>query len=121
MELGRLAVGTRLNSIRIIRHCGGVCIKGKPCLDGKCELLLTDHERLIICFTGNPHPVWIWTPDDVTEEEKAYELIRENGLLTEGHIFNVKYDCPNPIEPHVRICSQGKSVYDRLIKICRRR
>ena len=99
-------------------------------IGGKCELLLTDHERLIICFTRNPHPVWIWTPDDVTEEEKekAYEFIRENGLLTEGHTFNLKYDladyfirrssedamtlsntinmfvydCPNPVEPHVR-------------------
>ena len=99
-------------------------------MDGKCELLLTDHERLIICFTSNPHPIWIWTPDDVTEEEKekAYKLIRGNGLLTEGHTFNLKYDladyfirkssedamtlsiktnmfaydCPNPVEPHVR-------------------
>lgn len=98
-------------------------------MGGECELLLTDHERLIICLTCNPYPVWIWTPDDVTEEEneKAYELIRENGLFTEGHTFNLKYDladyfirrssedamplsvktnmfaydCPNPIEPHV--------------------
>lgn len=99
-------------------------------MGGECELLLTDHERLIICFTSNPHPVWLWTPDDVTEaeKEKAYELVKENGLLTEGHTFNLKYeladyfikrasedsitlsitinmfayDCPNPIEPHVR-------------------
>ena len=96
-------------------------------MSGECELLLTDHERLIICLTSNPHPIWIWTPDDVTEEEKAYELIRESGLLTEGHTFNLKYDladyfisrssedamalsiktnmfaydCPNPVEPHV--------------------
>ena len=99
-------------------------------MEGECELLLTDHERLIICFTKNPYPVWIWTPDGVTDEEKvkAYELIKENGLLTEGHTFNLKYDladyfvrsssedamalsiktnmfaydCPNPVEPHVR-------------------
>ena len=99
-------------------------------MGGECDLLLTDHERLIICFTKNPYPVWIWTPDGVTDEEKvkAYELIKENGLLTEGHTFNLKYDladyfirrssgnamllsiktnmfaydCPNPIEPHVR-------------------
>ena len=100
-------------------------------MDGECELLLTDHERLIICFTKNPYPVWIWTPDGVTEEEKekAYELIRENGLLTEGHTFNLKYDladyfvrsssedamalsiktnmfaynCPNPVKSYVRV------------------
>ena len=99
-------------------------------MDGKCELLLTDHKRLIICFTSNPHPVWVWTPDDMTEaeKEKAYELIRKNGLITKGHTFNLKYDladffirrslgdamalsiktnmfaydCPNPIEPHIR-------------------
>ena len=99
-------------------------------MGGKCELLLTDHERLIICFSSNPYPVWIWTPDDATkeEQEKAYELIKENGLLTEGHTFNLKYDladyfirrssedskplsistnmfaydCTNPIEPHTR-------------------
>ena len=99
-------------------------------IGGECKLLLTDHERLIICFTSNPYPVWIWTPDDVTKEEKekAYELIKENGLFSEGHTFNLKYDladyfisralketmalsiktnmfaydCPNPIEPHVQ-------------------
>ena len=93
----------------------------------ECNLLLTDHERLIICHTNDPFPVWIWTPDDVSveEKEKAYRLIKENGLLTEGHTFNIKYeladyfikrasedakdlsistnmfayDCPNPIEP----------------------
>ena len=96
----------------------------------ECELLLSDHERLIICCTRSPYPVWIWTPEDVTKEEKekAYELIKENGLLSEGHTFNMKYDladyfirrtsketmalsiktnmfaydCPNSIEPYVR-------------------
>ena len=28
-------------------------------MGGKCELLLTDHERLIVCFTGSPFPIWI--------------------------------------------------------------
>ena len=63
-------------------------------MGGECDLLLTDHERLIICFSSNPYPVWVWTPDDVTEEEKekAYELVKENGLLTEVHTLNLKYD-----------------------------
>lgn len=39
-------------------------------IGGECELLFTDHERLIIFFTCNPYPVWIWTPNDVTNEEK---------------------------------------------------
>ena len=99
-------------------------------ITGECKLLLTDHKRLIICHSNNPFPVWIWTPDDVTKEEKekAYELIEVNGFLTERHTFNLKYDladyfirrasedakalaistnmfaydCPNPIEPHTR-------------------
>ncbi|MBD5544211.1 MAG: hypothetical protein HDR01_08245 [Lachnospiraceae bacterium] len=44
-------------------------------IGGKCELLLTDHERLIICFTSKPFPIWIWTPDDAPREEmeRAYQ------------------------------------------------
>ena len=36
-------------------------------MGGKCDLLLTDHERLIVCFSCNPYPVWIWTPDEAAE------------------------------------------------------
>lgn len=99
-------------------------------IGSECELFLTDHKRLIICFTSHPYPVWVWTPDDVTDEEKekAYDIVKENGLLVEGNTFNMKYDladyfikrtsedsinlsikinmfaydCPKPIEPHVR-------------------
>ena len=98
-------------------------------MGGECNLLLTDHEKLIICFSSNPYPVWIWTPDGAPEEEKekAYELVRENGLFTNSHTFNLKYDladyfisrssedatnlsikinmfaydCPNLKEPHI--------------------
>lgn len=97
----------------------------------ECKLLLTDHKRLLICHSNDPFPVWIWTADDVTEEEKskAYALIKENDLLTERHTFNLKYDlsdyliqrasedaktlsistnmfaydCPNPLEPLTRV------------------
>ena len=59
-----------------------------------CELLLTDHERLIVCFTGNPYPIWVWTPDDATEKEmeRAYRLVAEHGLLNGANTFNLKYD-----------------------------
>ena len=65
----------------------------KRVMGGECELLLSDHERLIICFTGHPFPVWIWMPDDASEEEmeKSYQLARENKLLTGEYHFNVKY------------------------------
>ena len=63
-------------------------------IDGKCELLLTDHERLIICFTAQPFPVWIWTPDDASGEEmeRAYERLCELSLLDGEHHFNLKYN-----------------------------
>ena len=63
-------------------------------IGSECSLLLTDHERLIICFTGEPYPVWIWTPDDALDKEyeKAYQIVKENGLLDGKHTFNVKYE-----------------------------
>ena len=65
----------------------------KRIMGGECKLLLSDHERLILCFTGHPFPVWIWTPDDASEEamEQAYRLAKENGLLAGKHHFNIKY------------------------------
>ena len=101
---------------------------------GETKILLSDHERLIVCFTGEPYPAWIWTPDDATDAdfEKAYSLAKENGLMDGAHTFNVKYnlaeyfikkekeagrnlsistnmfayDCPNPIKPTVK--AEGK-------------
>lgn len=63
-------------------------------MGGECKILLTDHESLIMCFTGLPYSVWIWTPDGVTEAdmERAYKLAGENGLLDGEHRFNVKYE-----------------------------
>ena len=65
----------------------------KRIMGGECNLLLSDHERLILCFTGHPFPVWIWTADDASEEEmeKAYQLAKENKLLAGKHHFNLKY------------------------------
>lgn len=55
---------------------------------------MTDHERLIICLTDYPYPIWIWTPDDASEEEmeKAYRIVSEHSLLDGEHRFNLKYD-----------------------------
>lgn len=63
-------------------------------MGGKCELLLTDHERLILCFTSKPFPIWIWTPDDASREEmeRAYQIATEHSLLNGEYRFNLKYD-----------------------------
>ncbi len=60
----------------------------------KCRFLLTDHERMIICHSGNPYPVWIWTPDDATEKEMdtIYRIINEEFSPGKGFTFNLKYD-----------------------------
>ena len=65
----------------------------KRIIGGECNLLLTDHERMIVCFTGHPFPVWIWTADDASEEEmeRAYQLTKEKKLLTGEYHFNIKY------------------------------
>ena len=63
-------------------------------MGGQSTLLLSDHEKLIICFTGNPFPVWIWTPDNASQAdlERAYTVAKENGLMDGAHRFNIKYE-----------------------------
>lgn len=99
-------------------------------IEKKCELLLTDHKSLIICFSCNPFPIWIWTPDNAseTEMEKAYQTVSKHSLLNGKNRFNLKYnlaeffinkaavqgknlsvsenlfayDCPTPVKPTVK-------------------
>ena len=93
----------------------------------ECELLLSDHSRMIICYSTSPFPVWIWTVDDATEDEmeNTYKLADQHGFLDGNHGINMKYelaeyfmkragrdgkklyilknmfayDCLNPVEP----------------------
>lgn len=62
-------------------------------LCGQCRLLLTDHERLIICHSENPFPVWIWTPDDCTwqEMDRAWDIVSQSCPVTDGYRYNLKY------------------------------
>ncbi|MBR2578079.1 MAG: GNAT family N-acetyltransferase [Erysipelotrichaceae bacterium] len=95
----------------------------KKIMDKGCRLLLSDHEKLIICFTCPPYPVWIWTADDASADdlERAYQTVKEYFLLDGSNSFNLKYeaaeyflsrnkelglitnmfayDCPEAIEP----------------------
>ena len=102
----------------------------KRILGADCAIKLSDHERFILCYTCAPYPVWLWTPEDVScgDMERAYQTVREQGLLDRAHHFNMKYalaeyfiqraardgkpmaitvnmlayDCPQPVEPTVR-------------------
>ena len=60
----------------------------------ECKLLLSDHDRMILCYSDHPFPIWIWTPDDLSddEKEKVYQLVKKNSLLTCEYKFNMKYD-----------------------------
>ena len=40
-------------------------------LGGQCKLVLSDHEKIIICLSSEPFPVWIWTPDDASDKDMA--------------------------------------------------
>ena len=96
-------------------------------LRGKCELVRADHRKLILCHSEKQYPVWIWTPDGMTEGEKEeawklaescrplaegyriimkYELAdyfmeksREEGVNTGYYMQLYAYDCPEPIAP----------------------
>jgi hypothetical protein len=61
-------------------------------LKGVCSLTITDGARIVICYSTSPFPVWIWTPDDASEEEmeQAYLLAREHFDLRLSR-FNLKY------------------------------
>ena len=96
-------------------------------LKGECELIRSNHENLILCHSESPYPVWIWTPDNATDQVKqnAWELVCVLCPLDSGHRYNLKYelaeffiekaadegvgaqismnlfvyDCPSPIPP----------------------
>lgn len=63
-------------------------------LNSSCRLTLTDHERLIICHSVHPYPVWIWTPDNISleEKERAWRAVTEACPMTDGYRYNLKYD-----------------------------
>ena len=63
-------------------------------LGGPCDLLLTDHERLILCHSAAHYPVWLWTPDGLTESDKgrAWALAAAHRPLSAGCRYNLKYE-----------------------------
>ena len=105
-------------------------------LEEECTLTITDKKRIIICYSHSPYPVWIWLPDDATDDELelAYQTVKSNFGIDGKHRFNLKYNhadyfmkraladgremkialnlfayrCENPISP--KKISLGKSV-----------
>lgn len=60
-------------------------------LKERCTLILTDHNRIMICYSATPFPVWVWLPDDTTEEELRYTWRLLNDNFKGGEYrFNMK-------------------------------
>ncbi|MBQ6587475.1 MAG: GNAT family N-acetyltransferase [Butyrivibrio sp.] len=79
-------------------------------LGQECALIASDHERLIICHSKNPYPVWVWTPDDADEAEleRAYQELQKNSFIDGEHTFNLKYELANFIIK--RAAEEGKEL-----------
>ena len=63
-------------------------------LKGECNFIASDHNKIIICHSCKPFPLWIWTPDNVSQQEMetVYQILLENNFLTSEYTFNLKYD-----------------------------
>ena len=63
-------------------------------LKGECELIRSNHENLLLCHSESHYPVWIWTPDNATDEvkETAWKLASGLRPLGSGYRYNLKYE-----------------------------
>ena len=66
----------------------------KRILKGECELIRSNHENLLLCHSESHYPVWIWTPDNASDEVKKYawELVCSHRPLGSGYRYNLKYE-----------------------------
>ena len=70
-------------SFNVLRHI----------VTGPCELLMTDHERVIICASSFLYSIWIWTKEGLSEDdaEKVYQIVATQQLFCDRYRFNLKY------------------------------
>jgi predicted GNAT family acetyltransferase len=62
-------------------------------VNSKSRIVITDHKRYIICHSCAPFPVWIWVPDDVTDDELdiIWEITKSEIPFHNGYGYNTKY------------------------------
>lgn len=60
----------------------------------ECEFMVSDHKKVIICRSCPPYPLWIWTADDITNDEleNAYLIAKEKGFIGSNMSINMKYN-----------------------------
>lgn len=63
-------------------------------LHGACDLVMTDHERFILCHSAASFPVWLWTNDNMSAAEKksAWEIAMAARSFKDGYRYNLKYE-----------------------------
>ena len=61
-------------------------------LRGSCDTIVTDGDRLIMALSARPAPVWVFMPDDVTDEEleRCWQAMRGTIPPALGDSFNLK-------------------------------
>ena len=52
-------------------------------IEGCCQFLQSDHKKMIICYSCNPYPIWIWTSKDISNDdmELIYKLLLQQSFL----------------------------------------
>lgn len=85
-------------------------------LGGSCQLVLSDHESLILCYTCEPYPVWIWTRDKapLAVLERAYQLVSEHSLLRREQRFNLKYELAEHMIRRAAEDGGGLALYENM-------
>ena len=86
-------------------------------LHGSCAILWSDHRRLILCHSTPPYPVWIWTADGLTAEEKerAWRLAEELCPLSGGCRLMMKYELADYFVERARTAGQNVGISKELL------
>jgi len=58
---------------------------------GRCTKTVTDHQRVIMCLSVRPFPVWVWVAPDAGREEleRVWAVLRAEFPPEEGNSYNV--------------------------------
>ena len=66
---------------------------------GPVSKIITDHARLILCYTCPPFPGWVWLPADADEQEiaRAWALIRRELPYEQGYRVNMRVEMAQSI------------------------
>lgn len=62
-------------------------------LQGQCTQIFTDHERVIVCYSAPPWPVWVWCRDPGASEDvmEIARCLKEKFPLEQGYCINLSH------------------------------